>query len=67
MTLSEVLSGVGLKQPLTPTLAAQEARGLDYDSRRIAPGYLFFAFPGSSRRWTYVCSQRAGTRRHRSG
>ncbi len=47
MTLSEVLSGVRLKQPLAPALAMQEASGLDYDSRRIAPGYLFFAFSGT--------------------
>ncbi len=47
MTLGEVLSGVGLKQPLAPALAAQEASGLDYDSRRVEPGYLFFAFPGA--------------------
>ena len=36
-----------MKQPLASALAAQEVSGLDYDSRRIAPGYLFFAFSGT--------------------
>src|SRR5579884_3043681 len=47
MILSELLSGVELKQALAPALAALEVRGLDYDSRRIEPGFLFFAFPGA--------------------
>ncbi len=47
MKLGELLSGAGLKQPLPPELAAIEAGGLDYDSRRVQPGFLFFAFPGS--------------------
>jgi UDP-N-acetylmuramoyl-L-alanyl-D-glutamate--2,6-diaminopimelate ligase len=47
MTLGELLSGVGLKQPLAPALAAEAVSGLDYDSRRIEPGFLFFAFPGT--------------------
>jgi UDP-N-acetylmuramoyl-L-alanyl-D-glutamate--2,6-diaminopimelate ligase len=47
MILSELLSGVRLKQPLAPSLAVREVSGLDYDSRRVEPGYLFFAFPGA--------------------
>lgn len=47
MTVSEVLSGVGLKQPLAPELAAKEVSGLDYDSRHVEPGFLFFAFCGA--------------------
>ena len=47
MTLDELLTGVGLKHPLTPALAAQEVSGIDYDSRRIEPGFLFFAFSGA--------------------
>jgi UDP-N-acetylmuramoyl-L-alanyl-D-glutamate--2,6-diaminopimelate ligase len=47
MTLGEVLTGVGLKHPLAPALAAKEVSGLDYDSRRIEPGFLFFAFSGA--------------------
>jgi UDP-N-acetylmuramoyl-L-alanyl-D-glutamate--2,6-diaminopimelate ligase len=47
MTVSEVLSDARLKQPPTPLLAARTVNGLDYDSRRIESGDLFFAFPGA--------------------
>src|SRR5206468_8912053 len=47
MTLAEVLAGVRLKTPLLPDLAPVEIAGLEYDSRRVGRGYLFFAFPGS--------------------
>jgi len=47
MTLGETLAGVRLKSPLTPELSAMRLEGLEYDSRKVAPGYLFFAFPGS--------------------
>ena len=47
MTLGEILSGVRLSQPISPELAATGIRGLDYDSRRVGEGFLFFAFPGS--------------------
>ncbi|MGD0869722.1 MAG: UDP-N-acetylmuramoyl-L-alanyl-D-glutamate--2,6-diaminopimelate ligase [Bryobacteraceae bacterium] len=47
MTTGEILSGVGLKQPLAPELASRPVAGLAYDSRRVEPAYLFFAFPGS--------------------
>ncbi len=47
MKLGELLSGVGLRRPLEPGLAAVAVEGLEYDSRRVGPGYLFFAFPGS--------------------
>jgi UDP-N-acetylmuramoyl-L-alanyl-D-glutamate--2,6-diaminopimelate ligase len=47
MTTAELLAGVGLKEPLAPALAATDAKGLDYDSRRVEPGWLFFAFPGA--------------------
>src|SRR5580658_2984738 len=47
MRIGELLSGVSLKQPLPPQLADAEAAGLDYDSRRIEKGFLFFAFPGA--------------------
>jgi UDP-N-acetylmuramoyl-L-alanyl-D-glutamate--2,6-diaminopimelate ligase len=32
---------------MPPSLAQTQIQGLDYDSRRIEQGYLFFAFPGS--------------------
>ncbi len=47
MTLGELLTGVALRRPLTPELACLPVEGLEYDSRRVGPGYLFFAFPGS--------------------
>jgi UDP-N-acetylmuramoyl-L-alanyl-D-glutamate--2,6-diaminopimelate ligase len=47
MKLGDVLAGVPLRSELPATLASAEIAGLDYDSRRIEPGYLFFAFPGA--------------------
>jgi UDP-N-acetylmuramoyl-L-alanyl-D-glutamate--2,6-diaminopimelate ligase len=47
MNLEEILSGVRLKQAIAPELARAEIQGLEYDSRRVGPGFLFFAFPGS--------------------
>ena len=51
MTLGEILSGVRLKQPIPPELAGADIGGLDYDSRRVGRGFLFFAFPGSPTFW----------------
>jgi UDP-N-acetylmuramoyl-L-alanyl-D-glutamate--2,6-diaminopimelate ligase len=47
MNMSEVLAGVPLLTELPLQLAQTRVQGLDYDSRRVAPGYLFFAFPGA--------------------
>ena len=47
MTVEQILAGVSLKNPPPASLRAAEASGLDYDSRRISPGFLFFAFPGA--------------------
>jgi UDP-N-acetylmuramoyl-L-alanyl-D-glutamate--2,6-diaminopimelate ligase len=47
MNTGEILSGVGLKQPLAPELASRPVAGLAYDSRQVESAYLFFAFPGS--------------------
>jgi UDP-N-acetylmuramoyl-L-alanyl-D-glutamate--2,6-diaminopimelate ligase len=47
MTVAEVLSGVPLRSEVPARIASVEVAGLDYDSRRIRPGYLFFAFPGA--------------------
>jgi len=47
MRLSELLAGVALREALAPALANLEVTGLDYDSRRVEKGFVFFAFPGS--------------------
>jgi len=47
MKLGELLSGVQPMQPLAPGAAEMSVTGLDYDSRRVGPGFVFFAFPGS--------------------
>jgi len=47
MNLGEIFEGVALPEAIAPALAAVEVAGLDYDSRRVGPGFLFFAFPGA--------------------
>lgn len=47
MNLDQVLSGVRLKGSGALPAGGATCLGLDYDSRRIQPGWLFFAFPGS--------------------
>ncbi len=45
--MGEVLAGVPLRSELPPPLAQTTVTGLDYDSRRVQAGFLFFAFPGA--------------------
>jgi UDP-N-acetylmuramoyl-L-alanyl-D-glutamate--2,6-diaminopimelate ligase len=47
MKLSQLLAGVALREALLPALADLEVAGLEYDSRRVGKGFLFFAFAGS--------------------
>ncbi|MDQ1471403.1 MAG: UDP-N-acetylmuramoyl-L-alanyl-D-glutamate--2,6-diaminopimelate ligase [Bryobacterales bacterium] len=47
MRLSEVLAGTTLLSELPPEAARLEVKGLEYDSRKVQPGYLFFAFAGA--------------------
>src|SRR5277367_319097 len=47
MTLGELLAEIPVLSEVTPELAQKQVTGLEYDSRRVAPGYLFFAFPGA--------------------
>jgi len=42
----DLLDGAGLVEPIPEELAVLPVRGLAYDSRRVEPGYLFFAFIG---------------------
>lgn len=46
MTVSELLACVPLRCPLPEGVGGIPVAGLDYDSRRVRPGFLFFAFPG---------------------
>src|SRR5579863_1702151 len=47
MTVKEVLQGVRLRQELAGGLEKTPVAGLEYDSRRVEPGFLFFAFAGA--------------------
>src|SRR5580658_7394375 len=53
MTIEEILQGVrlrqgvALRQELSGDLGKVPITGLEYDSRRVEPGFLFFAFPGA--------------------
>jgi len=47
VTLGDVLDGVQVLSGLTETLRAAGVAGIAYDSRKAAPGFLFFAFPGA--------------------
>jgi UDP-N-acetylmuramoyl-L-alanyl-D-glutamate--2,6-diaminopimelate ligase len=47
MRLEQVLEGVRLRGALAEGLKGVTITGLEYDSRRVEAGYLFFAFPGS--------------------
>jgi len=47
MTLSEALAGAQLRSQLSPELARMDIQGVEYDSRRVKPGFVFFAFPGA--------------------
>jgi UDP-N-acetylmuramoyl-L-alanyl-D-glutamate--2,6-diaminopimelate ligase len=47
MTLGAVLAGAGPLRPIPPEIADLEVAGLDYDSRRVEKGFLFFAFQGA--------------------
>jgi UDP-N-acetylmuramoyl-L-alanyl-D-glutamate--2,6-diaminopimelate ligase len=46
MTVGEVFAGVALKADLPEELARLRVLGIEYDSRRVGGGYLFFAFEG---------------------
>src|SRR5579862_1473039 len=47
MTVEQILLGVRLRKELAVELGKALVTGLDYDSRRVEPGFLFFAFPGA--------------------
>jgi UDP-N-acetylmuramoyl-L-alanyl-D-glutamate--2,6-diaminopimelate ligase len=47
MKLAEVLGGVSLASSLPDQLSQIDILGLAYDSRKVGPGFLFFAFSGA--------------------
>ena len=47
MLLKDLLGGVPLTSPLPADLLAVDVSGLSYDSRKVGPNFLFFAFPGA--------------------
>src|SRR5271165_1202332 len=47
MTVREVLSEASITVDVPEELWTAHVSGLEYDSRRVKPGYLFFAFPGA--------------------
>ena len=47
MTLGEVLAGVQLRDSIQEDLMARTIQGIDYDSRRVGPNFVFTAFPGA--------------------
>jgi UDP-N-acetylmuramoyl-L-alanyl-D-glutamate--2,6-diaminopimelate ligase len=47
MKLRDVLNGVRLTSPIPRSIENSEITGLEYDSRKVGRGYLFFAFPGA--------------------
>jgi len=47
MTLGDVLAGAQLQSEIPPELARTNIDGLEYDSRKVRPNFLFFAFPGA--------------------
>jgi UDP-N-acetylmuramoyl-L-alanyl-D-glutamate--2,6-diaminopimelate ligase len=47
MRLDQVLAGVKLRSELARGIASAEVAGVEYDSRRVAKDFLFFAFPGA--------------------
>jgi UDP-N-acetylmuramoyl-L-alanyl-D-glutamate--2,6-diaminopimelate ligase len=59
MTLSEVLAEAQLLSDLPLELARTTVQGLDYDSRRMQQGFVFFAFPGAKADGRAFASQAA--------
>ena len=47
MELKRVLEGVPVLSNPSAEMLNAEVRGLAYDSRKVEPGYLFFAFAGA--------------------
>jgi len=47
MTLEHLVRLAPAAEPVPESLLRAEVTGLEYDSRRVQPGFVFFAFPGA--------------------
>lgn len=47
MTLSDLLAGLSILDPIPEAAGRQTVRGIAYDSRKSGRDYVFFAFPGA--------------------
>ena len=47
MKLGDLLADSVAAAAIPPAVSSLEVTGLDYDSRRIQPGWIFFAFQGA--------------------
>ena len=47
MNIAEALRGVQLRSNVSAAMGGAEVSGLEYDSRRVEAGFLFFAFAGA--------------------
>lgn len=47
MKLEDILTGARLSRAIPAELASLDIQGIEYDSRRVSQGFLFFAFLGS--------------------
>ncbi len=56
MELNSVLEGVPVLSSVAAEMLVTDIRGLAYDSRKVEPGYLFFAFSGSKADGTQFAS-----------
>ncbi|MFL6451961.1 MAG: UDP-N-acetylmuramoyl-L-alanyl-D-glutamate--2,6-diaminopimelate ligase [Bryobacteraceae bacterium] len=61
MRLELVLDRVPLLKSLRAQLSSAEVNGLAYDSRKVEPGFLFFAFPGAKADGTQFAKAAAET------
>lgn len=47
-TIAELFEGISLAAPIAAELATSVVSGVHFDSRRIQPGFIFFAFAGAN-------------------
>jgi len=57
MTLSELLEGVTTLSAVPASSLLMDIRGVAFDSRKVAPGFVFFAFPGAKADGTQFAAQ----------